>query len=89
MRSGLEKKSVHHCKIRIKTQNWLDELIKASASINRNTALSKICAQLECTPLHPEALRLIELFQIVPEELSEAGLPYEMLKALEKQALFI
>jgi hypothetical protein len=44
---------------------------------------------MTASDLHPDVLRLIGLFHIEPEELSEAGLPYESLKALEKYALFI
>lgn len=77
-------------KIRMKSAgNWLDGLIKSGTSLRREKVLEKVCDQLACSTLHPESLRLIELFQIVPEELSEAGLSYELLKALEKQALFI
>lgn len=57
--------------------------------ISRLDAISRILDNLELSLNHPEALRLMGLFSIAAEELSEAGLPYEALKALERQALFI
>lgn len=57
--------------------------------MSRNQALADIQTYLNLSDIHPYALRLIELFNIVPEELSEAGLSYESLKTLEQRALFI
>lgn len=58
-------------------------------SLSRYQAIAQIQDCLQLSDFHPEALRLINLFNIVPEELSEAGLSYESLKALERHALFI
>lgn len=57
--------------------------------LSREQAIAQVQDQLTLSDVHPQALRLIELFHIEPEELSEAGLPYESLKALERHALFI
>ncbi len=57
--------------------------------MSRNQAIAQVQDQLALSEVHPQALRLIELFHIEPEELSEAGLSYESLKALERHALFI
>ncbi|WP_373533092.1 hypothetical protein [Vampirovibrio sp.] len=57
--------------------------------MTRNQAIAQVQDQLALSELHPEALRLIELFNIIPEELTEAGLSYESLKTLERHALFI
>lgn len=57
--------------------------------MSRQQAVNWIQTYLEWSDAHPEALRLIELFNIEPEELTEAGLSYESLKSLERHALFI
>jgi hypothetical protein len=76
-------------KIRMKT-NPLPCLFREGERISRDEALLQIRRHMIADgSLHPDVLRLIELFHIEPEELSEAGLPYESLKALEKYALFI
>jgi hypothetical protein len=75
-------------KIRLKS-NEIPRFFQAGECISRIDALSQICSHMELAIMHPEALRLIDLFNIVPEELSEAGMPYESLKALERHALFI
>jgi hypothetical protein len=75
-------------KIRLKS-NTMPRFFREGECISRVDALEKICRHMEYAIMHPEAVRLIELFNIVPEELSEAGLPYESLKALERHALFI
>lgn len=75
-------------KIRLKS-NHMPRFFREGECISRVDALDQICRHLEFASMHPEAVRLIELFNIVPEELSEAGLPYESLKALERFALFI
>ncbi len=64
-------------------------LFQEGQSMSRNQALADIQTYLNLSDIHPYALRLIELFNIVPEELSEAGLSYESLKTLEQRALFI
>jgi hypothetical protein len=75
-------------KIRVKS-NHSPRFFREGERISRDEALSRIRHHMASVTLHPEALRLIELFNIEPEELSEAGLPYESLKVLEKHALFI
>lgn len=57
--------------------------------MSRDQAIAQVQDHLALSDIHPEAVRLIELFNIVPEELSEAGLSYESLKTLERHALFI
>lgn len=64
-------------------------MLQEGQSLSRHQAISRIQDHLALSDLHPEALRLIELFHIVPEELTEAGLSYESLKSLERRALFI
>lgn len=75
-------------KIRLKS-NHVPRFFREGECISRMDALEQICRHMEFATMHPEALRLIDLFNIVPEELSEAGMPYESLKALERHALFI
>jgi hypothetical protein len=75
-------------KLRIRSldSTWL---FQEGQSMSRNQAIEQVQAQLKRSELHPEALRLIKLFNIIPEELTEAGLSYESLKTLERHALFI
>lgn len=75
-------------KIRDKS-NYSPTLFRDGEHISRDGAIRQIRRHMTTNTLHPDVLRLIELFHIEPEELSEAGLPYESLKALEKYALFI
>ena len=75
-------------KIRVKS-NPLPRFFREGERISRQDALCRIQGYMASATLHPEALWLIELFNIEPEELTEAGLPYESLKALERHALFI
>lgn len=56
--------------------------------ISRHEALNRICRHLNIMAIHPEVLRLMNLFSFDPEELSEAGISYECLKVLESLALF-
>ncbi|WP_303672701.1 hypothetical protein [Vampirovibrio chlorellavorus] len=73
-------------RIRSLTSPWM---LQEGQSLSRNQAIAQVQDQLALSDVHPQALRLIELFNIEPEELSEAGLSYESLKALERHALFI
>jgi hypothetical protein len=57
--------------------------------LTREQAIHRIRASLAQCISHPEAQHLIGLFSIAPEELAEAGLSYEILKVLERRALFI
>ena len=75
-------------KIRVKSTE-VPRLFGEGQSISRHQAISRIQEHLDAVGLHPEALRLIQLFNIDAEELSEAGLSYESLKALEQRAAFI
>ena len=59
------------------------------ARISREQALTLIPTLLEEFPFHPDALYLIGLFQLHPEELAEAGLSYEVIIALERKASFL
>jgi hypothetical protein len=54
--------------------------------LSREAAIAQI--QERADALDGDDLRLIELFNIAPEELAEAGLAYEQLKALEQKLLF-
>ena len=64
-------------------------LFQAGDCLSRHDAIIRIREHMEEATLSPDALRLIQLFNIEPEELTEAGLSYESLKALESTALFI
>ncbi len=64
-------------------------MLQEGQSMTREQAVTWVQTYLELSDTHPEALRLIELFQMEPEELTEAGLSYESLKTLERHALFI
>jgi hypothetical protein len=57
--------------------------------LRREDALAQAQVLLARSPVHPDAVRLIQLFHITPEELAEAGLPYETLKALDRKACFL
>lgn len=56
--------------------------------LSRQAAIGYIQKQVDSLDLDSQALRLIELFNIDAEELAEAGLAYEQLKALERRFLF-
>lgn len=56
--------------------------------LSRAKAIVKSCRLLKQDSSDAEALHLIGLFQIEAEELSEAGLGFELIKALEKKAVF-
>jgi len=75
-------------KIRLKTSP-VPCLFQAGDCLSRTDALIRICEAMDEATLSPDALRLIQLFNIDPEELSEAGISYESLKVLESVALFI
>jgi hypothetical protein len=75
-------------KIRLRA-DAVPRFFRAGERISRQEAIERIREYLALSARHPEAVRLIGLFSIAPEELSEAGLSYEMLIALERQALFI
>jgi hypothetical protein len=56
--------------------------------LSREAAIGYIQQQVDTLDLDGQALRLIELFNIDAEELAEAGMAYEQLKAIERQLLF-
>lgn len=56
--------------------------------LSRPAAIAKIQQCIDVAGIDIQVLRLIELFHIEPEELAEAGLSYEHLKALERKILF-
>lgn len=53
--------------------------------MSRTQAVMEIKKFLRRSPSHTSARQLISLFNIHPEELAEAGVPYEILKVLEKR----
>jgi hypothetical protein len=78
-------------KIRMKPSGSDSELsfLTQEGTLTREEAIHRIRHFLLESCHHPTAQRLIGLFSIAPEELAEAGLPYEDLKVLERLALFI
>jgi hypothetical protein len=56
--------------------------------MSREEALSKIRTLLRRSPANPSALRLMSLFNIQPEELTEVGVPYEVVRYLDRQYRF-
>ncbi len=55
-------------------------------TLSRPTALRQVKQLLSQTnTIPPEAVELISLFRIQIDELTEAGVPYEMVRALEKR----
>lgn len=57
------------------------------AQMTRRQAIEAIMLRLEKHAMDPFAMELIELFNIDGEELCEAGLPFETVKALEARCL--
>lgn len=56
--------------------------------MSRAQAIQRICACLKRSTISPRAKELIELFNIHPDELAEAGISFEVLKAVSKQSFF-
>jgi hypothetical protein len=79
-----DRKTKPRSKIRIK-QSLPDRF----ENLSRRKALARVAGHVRENPTHPEALHLIELFNLDGEELAEAGVPYETLKVLEKKCLMI
>lgn len=75
--------------IRLKKAHAVPRLMATGDCLSRRQALGHAARLLASSTIHTEALRLIELFHISPEELSEAGLPYETLKCLERRLSFL
>ena len=76
-------------KIRLKSGAGPTSLLGEGHCLTRDQAIETIRRSLARSVLHPDALHLIGLFSIAPEELTEAGLFYETLKVLEGHAVFI
>ena len=55
--------------------------------MTRPAAIAHVCRLLQLPTTRCEAVDLIELFHLQPEELTEAGATYEQLRALELQCL--
>ncbi len=55
------------------------------ACLRREEALVLICRYLGKHPAHPMARALIDLFQIHGEELTETGIPYEVVQGLARR----
>jgi hypothetical protein len=53
--------------------------------MTRSEALEQVARYLRRSPMHTSALRLIHLFHLDAEELAEAGVPYELLRMLERR----
>ena len=67
----------------------LPRFLADGAGLSREQAILQIRSLLSVAAIHPEAQHLIGLFQIRPEELAEAGVSYEVLRALDQAALFL
>ncbi len=77
--------------IRTKTRNSLFQKEGSPwgfGRMSRSEAVRNIRKHLRRSPSHAAARHLIMLFNIQAEELTEAGVPYEVLKALEKRYCF-
>jgi hypothetical protein len=58
-------------------------------SITREKALLRVKRMLIRTPHSQKARQLITLFNLQPEELTEIGLSFEVVKSLERGCLFL
>ena len=83
MKTGSKNRSI---RVKEKYPRLLDQIAK---HMSREQALRHILDLLEAYPCAPTAIELMELFNIQGEELAEAGVSYEMLKALEKHSLVL
>jgi hypothetical protein len=55
--------------------------------LSRHQAIEQAAGLLRRSPTNTTAMRLIHLFHLDVEELASAGVPYELLRAIERQAL--
>jgi hypothetical protein len=72
----------------LQCDSWLQQ--SASTKLNRSDAITYVIERIGPggrNAQDPQILSLIELFNIMPEELSEAGLSYEAIKAIEQYCL--
>jgi hypothetical protein len=53
--------------------------------MTRGQALQQVVRYLRQSPQHVSALRLIHLFHLHGDELAEAGVPFELLRLLDRQ----
>jgi hypothetical protein len=58
-------------------------------AMSRQQAIHRIRRLLQRSAASTQAEQLISLFNIQPEELSEAGVPFEVLKSLERRCFLI
>ena len=76
-------------KIRVKKPMDADlPFLGEEGLMTRDQAVERVCNVLENGLSYFEAQRLIGLFSITPEELAEAGISYEEIRALERLAMF-
>ncbi len=68
-----------------KTHNNPSPLHHEFGQMTREESLKTIAHYLDINPIHPLAHALIDLFQVHGEELTEAGVAYETVKAMEKE----
>jgi hypothetical protein len=55
--------------------------------MTRSQAITMASQLLRRSPTNSQALRLIHLFHIDADELAQAGVPYELLRALDRHPL--
>ncbi len=77
-----------HQQIRLKS-NVASRFPADGTQLTRAQAIGRIRTSLHQGGCQPETHRLITLFSIHPEELAEAGVAYELIKALERRASFL
>ena len=71
----------------LRPESWLQS---DASTLNREQAIAAVVQRVGYAGKNaqdPQALSLIELFNLMPEDLSEAGLPYEAIKAIEQYCL--
>jgi hypothetical protein len=54
------------------------------STMTRQQAVQKVRTLLNRSPRHPLACQLVDLFQISAEELTESGVPYEVVRAVSR-----
>ncbi len=84
-RSAYQRVRIRHTQKNIRKGPLSTPLALQFGRMSRPESLSIIQNYLALDPLHPLAQSLIDLFQIHGEELTEIGVPYETVKALEKE----
>ena len=68
----------------------LNQILGKRSIMHRRNALRRISALLSANPaVTEEALYLMWLFHFHPDDLTEAGVPFEVVKALERQHPFL